>query len=217
MQMQDPEHCAAQVRMDLGLPANDAGYQADVDFAEALISSRQNISPKRLVEPGPRADQLQSIFRAAAAAPDHGVLTPWRFVLVPRHRRADLAEVFALSLIDRDPGASLEQMEAAREKAHRAPCLVMAIARLGDAEPPIPTLERMVSVGAAIQNMLLCAHSMGFGSGLTSGQAMGSPRMRALFSLTPGEEAVCCINIGSASKRKMPRARPEPSSFVATL
>ena len=196
---------------------NDVDFQTEFDFAEALIASRQNISPKRLVDPAPRPDQMESIFRAAAAAPDHGLLSPWRFVLVPKQRRCDLAEVFALSLIDRDPGATLEQIESAREKAHRAPYLLMAIAQLGDSEPPIPTLERMVSVGAAIQNMLLCAHSMGYGSGLTSGQAMQSPRMRKLFSLRDGEETVCCINIGSVSKRKMPRIRPDPSSFVSSL
>ena len=211
------EHTDVGVSLNQTRPANDGDFQMEVDFAEALIASRQNISPKRLVEPGPRTDQMQAIFRAAASAPDHGLLSPWRFVLVPKHRRDDLAEVFALSLIDRDPGATLEQIESAREKAHRAPCLLMAIARLGPSEPPIPPLERMVSVGAAIQNILLCAHSMGFGSGLTSGQAMQSPRMRKLFSMTEGEEAVCCINIGSVSKRKMPRARPDPSSFVSSL
>lgn len=198
-------------------PANDGVFQTEIDFAEALISSRQNISPKRLVEPAPRSDQMESIFRAAAAAPDHGLIRPWRFVLVPQNRRTELAEVFALSLIDRDPGATLEQIESAREKAHRAPCLFMVIARLGASEPPIPALERMVSVGAAVQNMLLCAHSMGFGSGLTSGQALQSPRMRNLFSLMEGEEAVCCVNMGSVSKRKMPRARPDPFSFVSSL
>ena len=215
--MNEPVHELTQSGLTVGRPSNDEGFQAEADFTEALISSRQNISPKRLIEPAPRGDQMDTIFRAAAAAPDHGLLTPWRFVLIPSHRRGDLAEVFALSLIDRDPGATLEQIESAREKAHRAPCLVMVVARLGPSEPPIPPLERMVSVGAAVQNMLLCAHSMGYGAGLTSGQAMQSPRMRRLFSLAHGEEAVCCINIGSISKRKMPRTRPEPSSFVSSM
>lgn len=195
----------------------DRELQAGLEFAESLIGSRQNISPKRLVAPAPNSQQMRSIFLAAAAAPDHGLLLPWRFVIVPPNRRADLAEVFALALIDRDPGATLEQIESAREKAHRAPCLMMAIARLGSAEPPIPILERMVSLGAAIQNILLCAHSMGYGSGLTSGQAMQSPRMRQLFSLVEGEEAVCCINIGSVSKRKPPRVRSETVEFVSSL
>ena len=189
----------------------------EANFAEVLITSRQNISPKRLVEPGPNADQVAQIFRAVAAAPDHGLLTPWRFILVPADKRVVLAEVFALALIDRDPGATLEQIEAARDKAYRAPFLLLAVARLGTCEPNIPVLERMVSVGAAIQNLLLSAHSLGFGGGLTSGQAMQSKRMSDLFQLDIGEEAVCFVNVGTVSKKKLPRLRPERATFVSSL
>ncbi|MDO8775538.1 MAG: nitroreductase family protein [Burkholderiaceae bacterium] len=185
--------------------------------AEALITTRQNVSPKRLVEPGPSPEQLARVFRAAAAAPDHGLLRPWRFVLVPENRRADLAEVFALALIDRDPGATVEQIESAREKAERAPLLMLVVARLGRCEPDIPVLERMVSVGCAVQNILLTAHSMSYGSSLTSGQAMRSFRMGRLFQLEEAEEAICFVNIGTVSKRKMPRLRPDSDSFVSSL
>lgn len=202
---------------NLGFPEFDGLPSSESGFAEALIISRQNISPKRLVEPGPRPEEQLRLFRAAAAAPDHGLLTPWRFVIVPQERRSALANTFALALIDRDPGASLEQIEAAREKAYRAPLLMLVVAKLGDCEPAIPALERMVSVGCAVQNMLLTAHSMGYGSSLTSGQAMRSPRMRKLFEMKEGEEAVCFINVGTVSKRKIGRVHPEPSSFISQL
>src|SRR5674476_716136 len=184
-----------------------ANLSQEAIFAETLISSRQNILPRRLFEPGPRAAQIEQLFRAAAAAPDHGQLRPWRFVLVPTDKRAELADVFAQALMDRDAGATAEQIESAREKAHRAPWLALVVACLGPREPDIPMLERMVSVGCAVQNMLLTAHSMAFGAGLTSGQAIPSTRMRTLFQLQAGEEAVCFINVGTASKRKPPRPR----------
>jgi len=195
----------------------DSAWEDFSNSAYALITSRQNISPKRLDEPGPSSQALEQIFRAAAAAPDHGLVQPWRFVMVPQYKRAELAEVFALALIDRDPGATLEQIESAREKAHRAPCLILVVARLGSCEPPIPELERMVSVGCAVQNMLLMAHSQSFGSSLTSGQAMQSLRMRKLFDLSDGEEAVCFVNIGTVTKRKAPRLHPSPEGFVSSL
>ena len=186
--------------------------------AQALISSRQNVSPKRLVDPGPSAEQLDALLSLAAAAPDHGLLLPWRFILVPAAQRQDLAEVFALALIDRDPGATLQQIESAREKAHRAPLLLVAIACLGPREPDTPPLERMVSMGAAIQNLLLGAHAMGFGAGLTSGQAMASRRLHELSGLVEGEAAVCCVNIGTVSKRKSAaRVRPQPAAFLSEL
>ena len=189
-----------------------------VSMAQALIGSRQNVSPKRLVEPGPSAEQLDTLLSMAAAAPDHGLLTPWRFILVPTEERHRLAEVFALALIDRDPGATLEQIESAREKAHRAPLLLVAVACLGPRQPDTPTLERMVSMGAAIQNLLLGAHAMGFGAGLTSGQAMRSPRLRDLCRLAEGEMPVCCVNIGTATKRKPAvRARPSTEDILSVL
>lgn len=193
------------------------GDEGTFAFARALMSGRQNVSPKRLVEPGPSQKQVEDMLTMAGTAPDHGQLMPWRFVIVPAAKRALLAEVFALALIDRDAGATLEQIEAAREKAHRAPLLVLAIARLGAVEPPIPVFERLVSLGAAVQNVLLSAHSMGYGSGLTSGQAMTSPRMRALFALDEGEEPVCFVNVGTVAKAKPPRIRPSASAYCTSL
>lgn len=186
-------------------------------FALTLITSRQTILPKRLFEPGPSPDQVNDMFRAAAAAPDHMVVMPWRFVLVPQAARAALADVFAQALIERDASATPEQTEQAREKAFRAPFLALAIARLGPCEPDVEPLERMVSLGAAIQNFLLVAHSMGFGSSLTSGQAMRSSALCKLFNLTEGEQAVCCINVGTADRRKSARLHPDVSAFVSSL
>lgn len=203
-----------------GPPAgNDLAAAADA-FAAArtLIHSRQTIMPRRLQEPGPDAGQLRELLALAAAAPDHGQLTPWRFVVVPRAQRARLADAFALALTDRDAAASAEQVAAAREKAHRAPMLIVVVACLGPREPDIPAPERLLSAGAAVQNLLLGAHAMGFGTSLTSGKAMASSRLRALLALAEGELAVCCINVGTVASRKLrPRPRPQPEQFTSTL
>jgi len=205
------------------------------EFTKVLIHSRRNVSPRRLIEPGPSASQLQDILGAAAAAPDHGQLLPWRFVIVPAARRALLGEAFALALQDRDPNASAAQVDTAREKAHRAPFLMLVVARLS--QQPVPPqaapgrgarqaqatqaevndAERLVTVGCAIQNVLLSAHAAGFGTGLTSGQALGSARLRALFELRENEQAVCCINIGSVAKHKPSPLRPQLTDYVSEL
>jgi len=205
------------------------------EFAKTLIHSRRNVSPRRLIEPGPSAEQLQDILGAAAAAPDHGQLLPWRFVVVPIAQRERLAEVFGLALQDRDPSATAEQVESAREKAHRAPFLMLAIARLADHPVPpgaasgrgsehplaidveVNDAERLVSLGCAIQNVLLSAHAAGFGTGVTSGQALASARLRALFNLQEREQAVCCINIGSVAKSKPSPVRPQVLDYVSEL
>ena len=138
-------------------------------LAAALIQSRQTILPKRLGGPGPSAAELAQILQAAAHAPDHGQLLPWRFILVPQAARPPLADVFAQALLERDPAATAEQAEQAREKAYRSPVLLLAVvdAERGDAE--IDLAERTVSAGCAVQNMLLMATAQGYGSALTSG------------------------------------------------
>jgi nitroreductase len=186
-------------------------------LAAALMQSRQTILPKRLVAPGPDAKQLGMIFTAAATAPDHGQLLPWRFVLVPQAARARLADVFCAALIARDAQATPEQVAQACEKAHRSPLLLLMVVdgQRGDAEIDLP--ERIVSAGCAVQNLLLMATALGFGSALTSGKALKSTGLRALFGLAEGEQALCFISIGTAQSRKPARLRPVPRDFVTSL
>ena len=188
------------------------------EWAQALIESRQTILPKRLVAPGPDAQQVRQILGAAAAAPDHGELVPWRFVIVSPEARGRLAEAFAQSLAERDPAATPEQLAQAREKAHRSPLLMLAVARLAS-QPgeEIPDDERLLSAGCAIQNLLLLATALGFGSALTSGQAMQSSGLRALFELQPHERALCFISIGTPVAGKPRRPRPGLEDYVSLL
>jgi nitroreductase len=187
-------------------------------FAQELIHARQTVLPKRLIDPGPSAEQLHQIVLAASAAPDHGKLVPC-FVLIPASARYRLAKVFEDALLSRDPQATPEQLAQAAEKAYRAPTLILAIAKTAAGETGIDSYERMVSIGCAIQNMLLTATAtaMGFGSALTSGKALRSTQIGALFSLGDGEVAVCFLSIGSVSKRKFSRIRPEVPDYLTTL
>lgn len=199
------------------LPASALADGDPATLAAALMQSRQTILPRRLLAPGPDAKQLGMILNAAATAPDHGQLLPWRFVLVPQAARARLAEVFGAALMARDAQASPEQVAQAREKAHRAPVLLLVVVDglRGDAE--IDLSERTISTGCAVQNMLLMATALGYGSALTSGKALKSSGLRALFGLDEGEHALCFVSIGTAQSRKPARLRPAPSDFVTCL
>ena len=190
---------------------------ASGQWAAALIGHRQTVLPKRLVEPGPDESQLDLIVRAAAAAPDHGELLPWRFVVIPAPARNRLAQVFAASLLERDSDATADQLAQAREKAFRAPLLMLAVVQTVATSGEIPPWERLLSAGCAIQNMLLVATALGYASALTSGKALRSPALEHLFSLQAGEQAVCFLSLGTATKRKPARLRPEPGRYISFL
>ncbi len=187
------------------------------ELAQALIHTRQTILPKRLFDPGPDAAQTEAILAAAGHAPDHHELLPWRFILVPQAARAALAEAFAAALAERDGTATPQQLAQAREKAHRAPLVLLAVARLRDDDAEIEPHERIVSAGCAIQNMLLMAHAQGFGGSLTSGKALASAPLRTLFGLHADEQALCFVNIGTADRAKAMRQRPALGRYVSEL
>ena len=186
-------------------------------WAATLIHSRHSTLPKRLQGPGPSPAERAAILQAAAAAPDHEQLLPWRFVEIPRARRADLGAAFAQALLERDPAAGADERAQARDKAQRAPWLLLAVVRTGGPPAHIGAGERLLSAGAAIQNMLLMATALGLGSGLTSGQAMGSAALRTLFRLTPDEEALCFVAFGQISANRPAKARPEGARYFQTM
>ncbi|HEY0823351.1 MAG TPA: nitroreductase [Ramlibacter sp.] len=187
------------------------------EWADALIHGRRTVLPKRLAPPGPDAAQLQRILGAAAAAPDHGELVPWRFILIPEQARSALADVFAAALRARDAQATDEQLTQARDKAFRAPLLLLAVVRLGPPGDDIPPAERLVSAGCAIQNVLLMATALGFGSALPSGKALGSGPLRALFRLDADEQALCFVSMGTIAGARRARARPGVERYVSEL
>ena len=51
------------------------------------LATRRSGKPRDLVAPGPSADELRAMLAVAARTPDHGKLSPWRFVTVAPDRR----------------------------------------------------------------------------------------------------------------------------------
>ena len=182
-----------------------------------LCGARQTILPKRLMTPGPDAVQLLQLLSAAGKAPDHGQILPWRFILVPTETRGLLADSFAKALLARDADALPQQVVQAREKAYRSPLLMLVVIDGLKGDPAIDLLERMVSAGCAIQNVLLMATAQGYGSALTSGKALKDDGLHQLFGLAAHDHALCFISVGSVQSGKPGRTRPSPADFVSRL
>jgi nitroreductase len=199
-------------------PPDSPALEGDFSgLVATLMQSRQTVLPKRLGAPGPDERELEAILASAGTAPDHGQLLPWRLILVPPSARARLGDVFSTALVERDAAATPQQIAQAREKAHRAPCLLLVTVDGLCGDPQVDLMERTIAAGCAVQNMLLMATALGFGSALTSGKALKSRHLRTLFGLNDGEHAVCFLSIGTASASKGCRLRPQPADYVRTL
>ncbi|HMM85836.1 nitroreductase family protein [Azohydromonas sp.] len=176
------------------------------DFALALIGSRFSVSPKRLHAPGPSAEQLRRIVEAAGTAPDHRELRPWRLLRIAAAQRDALADLFEAALLERDPAAGEAERAEARVKAHRAPELLLAVAKLQPPHDDVVEHERYVTLGAALMALLLTAHAMGFAGMLTSGRALRSGAFARGLGLADDERPVCFVSLGTASEvRRHPR------------
>ncbi len=187
------------------------------DMAAELMGARQTVLPWRLGGPGPDAAQLQAILAAAASAPDHRCLLPWRLITVALDQREALAEVFAQALLERDSQATPHEVAKARDKGFRSPFLALLVvdAERGDAD--IGLAERLISAGAAAQNVLLMATALGYGSALTAGQSVRSAVLHRFFGLRASEQSVCFINIGTALSHGTARVRPAVADYVHAL
>ena len=202
--------------------AHDAGHSdpdpddgADLaGLVLALIGSRHSVAPKRLSAPGPDAAQLLQMIEAAACAPDHRALRPWRLIRIADHQREALADLFEACSREREPQANLADLQRSRDKAYRAPTLLLAVLRATPDDPEVTEVERAVTLGAALMSLLLAAHGLGFGAMLTSGRAVRSVRFAQALALTPGEQAVCFVSIGSAPAAARRRDRATAQDFL---
>ena len=186
-------------------------------WTAVLLQERRTTLPKRLMGPGPDAAQRQAILQAAASAPDHDQILPWRLVQVPQTLRPALGLAFESALLARDPLADDQARAQAREKALRSPWLLLLVVRTAGEPGDIPAAERLLSAGSAVQNMLLMATAFGLGSSLTSGKALQSPELRSFFGLHANEEALCFVNFGHIRSQREARTRPDVARYVSTL
>ncbi|QIL84000.1 nitroreductase [Diaphorobacter sp. HDW4A] len=184
--------------------------------ALGLMQTRRTVRPRNMTGPGPDAEQLEAILNAAAHAPDHGRVQPWRLIQVPPKARDALAQTFVDALLEREPDASEEQLLRAREKAHRSPELLLIVAVRGD---DAAFAESCTAAGCALQNMLLAATALGFASGLTSGGSLQSASLRRFFRISESEHAICFLSLGTLAERgqKLRGERPCTSEYLSVL
>ncbi len=182
----------------------------DASRALDLVLSRRSISPRFLIAPTPTDEELALILRAAAAAPDHKNLKPYRFILVPPERRGDLAAAFREAKAERDPGAPAAEIERAGEKAYRGAMLLAVVLRIVRDHPRVSVTDQMLAAGAAIENMLLAASALGYAGCLRSGHSATSRRVRLALGVANEEELAAFLMFGTPAKAPKPRSDDVP-------
>jgi nitroreductase len=199
----NPPHAGAE-REQRSLPATIA-----------TILSRKSVAPKRLKEPGPSDAEIDLMVQAALAAPDHGSLRPWRVLLIRSSERQALAEVFRAAKREEEPTASQDDIDKAGEKAFNAPTLLAIVVEPAVGHPKATVEEQFVALGAAMQNMLLTAHSLGYAAMITSGEKLRTNALQSIFVRRSSERVVAFISVGTLASGLPARSAADASSRLS--
>lgn len=186
----------------------------EIPVASVLDALLGRQSVKFVQAPGPDDAQLDLILQAAMRAPDHGAIRPWRFALV---RGANIPALVDVGVRAGEAAGKplLERKVATARRWLAEVPLIIAIACAPDPTGRIRETESLLSVGAAVMNMLNMAQALGlagyWSTGIGTyldgvGDALGFDALDYRF--------MGYVSIGTPIETPPPRERPDYRAFV---
>ena len=125
-----------------------------------LLKTRRSVKPMELAGPGPTAAEIDTLLTVASRVPDHGKLTPWRFIVFEGDARLAAGEKIAAVSAPIIRDATADQIAFERNRLARAPLVIAVVSRAGP-HVKIPEWEQEFSAGAAAMNLVFAAHAHG--------------------------------------------------------
>jgi nitroreductase len=179
-----------------------------------LLKTRRSFKAVELTGPPPSPAEIDTLLTVASRVPDHGKLTPWRFIVFEGEARRAAGAAIVAAFHARYPDAKPEQAEAERARLARAPLVIAVISRAAP-HVKIPEWEQVLSAGAAAMNLVLAAHALGYGAAwITEWYAYDRGVLDAL-GLQAHERIAGFVHIGRPPGVPEDRPRP-PLEEIAT-
>ncbi len=182
--------------------------------AREHLKTRRTISAQFLGEPAPDEAQLAEILTIASRVPDHGKLTPWRFIVFRGDARLLAGEKLAKRFAELNPDADEKKLAEERNQLARAPLVVAVVSRAAP-HVKIPEYEQLLSAGAAAMNLVHGAHALGFAAQWVTGWIAYDEVAQRILGLQPGERVVAIIHIGTGTVPPVDRPRPPLADIVS--
>jgi nitroreductase len=181
----------------------------------ALLKRRRSAPPAIMTGPAPSPDELTTILTVASRVPDHGKLTPWRFIVFDGEARNRVGRIaLDIRLADQpdlDEAASAEELR----RFARAPLVVGVVSRAAQ-HVKIPEWEQVLSAGAVCMNMIVAARALGFSATWLTEWTAYNPRFREAIGLAEHERIAGFIHIGRATAIE-DRPRPALGEIVTNF
>jgi len=174
---------------------------------DAIEALNTRATAKTYGETAPSKEQLAIVLQAAVRAPDHGRLRPWRFMLVEGNQRRKFGELLADAATRRTPGLSAGDLQRERDKAMRAPLIIIVACRIVQGTK-IPVIEQILAAGAAAQNILLALHAQGFASAWKTGEGAYDPDVKRALGFAADDHLVGFIYTGGGTGATFAQGKP---------
>jgi nitroreductase len=181
--------------------------------AYTFLSSRLSVPSRLLGEPGPSTEDEARLFQLAVRVPDHGRLTPWRFITLRGDARLRFGDALVALRIAREPGLEPTALDKDRERYRYAPLVVVVVASTTPGHK-IPLAEQVQSAGLSAYNLLLGAQALGYGAQWLTGWAAYDADVARLLGLGPDERVVGFVHVGTPRETAAERARPDPAAKI---
>ena len=178
-----------------------------------LLKIRRSVKPREMSGPGPTASELDTILTIGARVPDHGKLTPWRFIVFEGDARARAGDVIARVFAKKNPSAPTADIEVEKRRLMDAP-LVIAVVSFTRPHPKVPAWEQELSAGASAMNIVTAAAALGYGANWLTGWFAFDRDVLDGLGLKADEKLAGFIHIGTPSKPAEDRPRPALSEIV---
>lgn len=172
-------------------------------MSDVIEAIQKRVSQPRLGMPAPDRLQLETLFRCAVRAPDHGRMRPWRFVVLTGQSLSELGQAFEQAGLAQDPSADDAKRAKWRAMPLRAPMIIATIARTRH-NPKVPEWEQVSAVSCATQNIQLAAAELGYGTMWRTGDMIQLPQVREFLGMTPEEKIVAFLYVGTAEGEGRP-------------
>jgi len=181
-----------------------------------LLKTRNSSRAQDLGPPAPTDAELSAMLTIAARVPDHGLMKPWRFIVLSKETRAPLVEKLAANFRAGNPAAPEQDVEKQKLRFGGSPVIVVVVSRTAP-NPKVPEIEQLLSAGAACMNLLHAANALGFGANWLTGWAAFDQSSKELFGLKASEQIVGFIHIGTPTADAFNRPRPDLSEIVSKI
>lgn len=185
----------------------------DTSSIRSLLATRKSASAKAMAGPGPTPEQLNEILHHAVRVPDHGKLTPWRFIIFDGEARSRFGDAMVARWRVLHPEHGENTLKFVHGLFLRAPT-VMAVVSSAQPHPKIPEWEQQLSAGAVCQTILFAATALGIGCQWNTDWIVYDAEIAKAMGLAPHEKVAGIIYLGTPTETLEDRPRPDPATLT---